>query len=319
MEPIKRSMPRDVFVHLLMIATLYAAIGAFITLLFQYINVLLPDVLNTYYPSLRDSIRRSEAILFVVFPCYLFLSWLIERDFTKAPEMREFKVRKWLVYFTLFTSAIAIITDLVVLIYHFLGGDLTASFILKILAVLATAGAVFGYYLWDLRRGSRTRSSLPRMAAYASAFVILVALVAGFFMVGSPATERSRRFDEQRIRHLRTIQSEIVNHWMRKQKLPDSLDALKDDISGFAAPYDPETQTSYEYRAIGKLSFELCAVFSTDSRGYEKSVYPVAVPVYREPYYPGTMGDNWQHGAERTCFSRTIDPDLYKPEKPRLQ
>lgn len=318
MEHNKRSMPRDVFVHLLMIATLYAAVGAFITLLFQYINVLLPDALSMYYPSLRDSIRRSEAVLFVVFPCYLFLSWLIERDFAKAPEMREFKVRKWLVYFTLFISAITIIVDLVVLIYNFLGGDLTAPFILKILAVFATAGAVFGYYLWDLRRSSETRSSLPRMAAYGSALVVLAALIGGFFIVGSPATERSRRFDEQRIQHLQTIQNEIVNHWMRKQKIPESLDVLKDDIKGFTAPQDPETQMPYEYRAVGELSFDLCSVFSTDSAALGKGAYPpMSLPAYREPYYPGATGDNWRHGAGRICFTRTIDPEFYKPEKPR--
>lgn len=312
-------MPRDVFVHLLMIATLYAAVGAFITLLFQYVNVLFPDALTTYYPSVRDSIRRSEAILFVVFPCYLFLSWLIERDFTKAPEMREFKVRKWLIYFTLFISAVAIITDLIVLIYNFLGGDLTAPFILKICAVLAVAGVVFSYYLWDLRRSSETRSSLPRIAAYGSALVILTALVGGFFVVGSPATERSRRFDEQRIQHLQSIQSEIVNYWMRKQKLPDSLDALRDDILGFVAPADPETQIPYEYRTTGKLSFELCAIFSTDGTAKGNQTFPsLPLPAYREPYYPIT-GDNWQHGAEHACFSRTIDPELHKPERPRPQ
>lgn len=311
-----RSLPRDVFIHLLMIATLYAAVGAFIALIFQYVNALFPDALTTYYPSLRDSIRRSEAILFVVFPCYLALSWLIERDLAKNPDMRDFKVRKWLIYFTLFISAITIITDLIVLIYNFLGGELTVSFVLKILAVLLTACAVFGYYLWDLRRGTGTRSYVPRLAASASGFIVIAALIGGFFIVGSPATERSRRFDAERIQHLQTIQNEVVNHWVRKQKVPESLDALKDDISGFTAPRDPETRAAYEYRTTTKLSFELCAVFATDSTESEKGAYPMAAPMYREPYYPGMPGDNWRHGTGRACFARTIDPELYKPEKP---
>ena len=318
MEHTQRSLPRDVFVHLLMIATLYAAVGAFIALLFQYVNVLFPDALSTYYPSVRDSIRRSEAILFVVFPCYIFLSWLIERDLAKNPAMREFKVRKWLVYFTLFISAIAIITDLVVLIYNFLGGDLTVSFMLKILVVLASAGAVFGYYIWDLRRKSGA-SRIPRIAATASALVVLAALVGGFFIVGSPATERSRRFDEQRIQHLQTIQNEIVNYWMRKEKLPDSLDALKDSISGFTPPQDPETQMPYEYRTRGKLSFEFCATFTTNSGQNEKGgAMTSPLPAYRDPYSTGVLGDTWQHGTGRTCFTRTIDPELYKLPKPAL-
>jgi hypothetical protein len=36
------------------------------------------------------------------------------------------------------------------------------------------------------------------------------------------------------------------------------------------------------------------------------------------PYGAGVSGinDNWDHAAGRQCFSRTIDPQLYKPAKP---
>lgn len=300
-----------------MIATLYASVAAFLTLIFQYVAVAFPDALGAYYPGILDTIRRSEAILLIVFPVYLCLSWLIGRDMASEPALHDFKLRKWLIYFTLFISAITIIIDLVVLIYNFLGGELTTPFILKIIAVLAIAAAVFGYYFWDLRASARDRARVPRFVAIAAALVVLTALVAGFFIVGSPASQRSRRFDEQRIQHLQTLQSQIVNYWMLKQKLPDSLDALRDNISGFSAPLDPETIQPYDYRAGDKLSFELCGVFhlATDIAKAPQEKYP---PLPAMPYgrYDDTLNESWTHGAGRSCFSRTIDPELYKPQKP---
>lgn len=317
MDQSHRSLPRDVFVHLLMIATLYAAVVSFLALIFQYVNVMFPDVLNTYYPSILDTIRRSEATLFIVFPVYLFLSWLIGRDIDRAPVLREFRLRKWLIYFTLFISAITIIVDLVTLIYNFLGGDLKASFVLKVIAVLVTAVAVFGYYLWDLRRGS-AGSKIPRIAASVAIVIVLTSLISGFFIVGSPATQRSRRFDEERVQHLQILQSQIVNYWVLKSKLPESLGGLTDNISGFSPPTDPESGQAYEYRIDGKLSFELCAVFRLDST--ESGVWnpssreaPVFVAAYpAKPYGGPSANDNWIHSKGHVCFSRIIDPELYR-------
>jgi len=299
-----------------MIATLYASVAAFLALMFQYINVAFPDALGTYYPGILDTIRRSEATLLIVFPVYLFLSWLIGRDMVAAPGLRDFKLRKWLIYFTLFISAITIIIDLVTLIYNFLGGDLKTPFILKVVAVLATAAAVFGYYLWDLRAPTGARSRVPRIAAGTAAGIVLASLIAGFFIVGSPTTQRARRFDEQRVEHLQTIQSQIINYWMLKQKLPDSLGALTDSISGFSAPLDPETNQSYEYQTRNKLIFELCGTFrfaTAIQHGQEKSL---SVPIAPYGPYGDARNESWNHGAGRACFSRTIDPELYKSQKP---
>ena len=320
MEPAQRNLPRNVFVHLLMVATLYASVGAFLALIFQYINVAFPDALGAHYPGVLDTIRRATATLLIVFPVYLFLSWLIGRDMAFAPDLRDFKLRKWLIYFTLFISAITIIVDLVILIYNFLGGELTTAFIFKIFAVLAIAAAVFWYYFWDLRAAVAARSRVPRIAAGVAAAIVLASLIAGFFIVGSPASQRSRRFDEQRIQHLQIMQSQIVNYWLLKVKLPESLDALTENISGFSAPTDPESGRAYEYQIRDKLSFELCAVFTMDSAqsgvrnpsSAETPVFMVAYPA--KPYRGPSANDNWTHNAGRACFSRTIDPELYRPQ-----
>jgi len=86
---------------------------------------------------------------------------------------------------------------------------------------------------------------------------------------------------------------------------------LRDDIAGYAAPKDPQTGGDYEYRATGALSFELCTTFNVSSKDAGGTV---TRPLYT-PEKPGSE-ESWEHGAERACFTRTIDPELYRPEKP---
>ena len=314
-EPRLKSSPQDVFMHLLAIATLYVSIISFITLWFQYINVLLPDPLNFFYRAALDGVRWASSALVVVFPVFILLSWLIGRDFRSEPKKRELRVRKWLLYFTLFIAAITIIVDLVTLFFNFYSGELTTQFILKTLVVLLVAVAVFGYHLWDVRRSAAEQSRRPKQLAWVVIFAVAASIVIGFFIVGSPAKQRSVRFDEQRIGDLQTLQGEVVNYWTMKEKLPQSIDNLRDSISGFVPPSDPKTGAVYQYRIKSSLSFELCATFETkslDLAGRDNGQLipkPASFPggSYLEPYQ-----QNWRHEIGQACFERTIDPELYK-------
>ncbi len=151
----KKVSPKDVFMHLLTIITLYVSAVSFGALLFQAINILIPDVLE-YSVYARESalqgIRWAIASLVIVFPVYIGTTWMLNKSYVAEPEKRNLRIRKWLTYFTLFAAATIIIGDLVTLIYNLLGGDLTLRFILKVVVVLFIAGSVFYYYLWDLRR-----------------------------------------------------------------------------------------------------------------------------------------------------------------------
>lgn len=151
-----KSGPRDVFLHLLAIFTLYFSAIRFGALLFQYINIWLPDPLDqsNYYAlsSAYSSIRLSIASLIVVFPTYVLVTRYLGKIYSADPAKLNLRTRKWLLYLTLFLAALVIIGALVTLVYNLLGGDLTWRFILKVLTVLFIAGPVFSYYLWDLRR-----------------------------------------------------------------------------------------------------------------------------------------------------------------------
>lgn len=313
----QRAGPKDIFLHLLSIIALYVSAGMFITLIFNYISIWLPDAVSENYYTLlaaRSSVRWAIASLIVVFPVYIWATWFLNKGYVAMPEKREMKIRKWLLYFTLFIAGIIIIGDLVTLIYNLLQGEFTTRFLLKILTVLLVAAAIFKYYLLDLKN-----KAPHKVFAYTTSFIMLAVIVAGFFLVGSPKEERARRFDDQRVRHLQLIQSEIINYWMKKAALPKTLSELGDPIRGIAIPQDPESGAVYVYEIKDKENFKLCTIFnlpSLDQLTTAKIPPERAVPVYPSgAFYYGN--ENWSHDSGQTCFDRKIDKDLYKPEKSR--
>lgn len=314
MDNTKKGTPKDVFLHLLAVVTLYVSVVAFITLWWQYINVLFPDLLKYQdyysYASIYDPIRLAMAALIIVFPVHILISWLIGREFKSDPGKREIRVRKWLWYITLFVSAVTIIIDLIILVNNFLRGELSTQFFLKVLVILAVATAVFGYYLWDLRHREK-HSNKPKLVAWIVSAVIIASIIYGFFLIGLPSSQRARRFDEQRINDLSVLQSEVVSYWQQNGKLPESLNDLRNQISGFMPPADPENAMPYEYAVGGPLQFELCAEFTMPSvYPYSNMKRSTAVPIMPGGYYP--YQQNWNHDAGHMCFERTIDPQLYK-------
>jgi len=144
---------------------------------------------------------------------------------------------------------------------------------------------------------------------------ITASVVAGLFIVGSPKAERLAQFDERRVNDLSMIQSEVTSYWQQKRRLPQSLEELQYELGYFVPPTDPQPGAVYEYRVLEPLKFELCAVFSAASEETlpnEGRVAAMPKPVGAP--FPSAES-NWTHGAERTCFTRTIDPERF----PKLQ
>ena len=311
------STPKDIFLHLFNIVTFYMSVVSYIMLLMQYVTVLFPDPLNYHLSGTLNSIFWSTSILAIAFPAYLFTSWLMERDFAREPAKRELNVRKWLIYLTLFIAAVTILGDLITLLFNFLNGELTLPFFLKILIVLAVAAAVFGYYFWDLKQSSRDgkKSIVKRkQIAWVASGIILASIILGFVIAGTPGMQRTRRFDEQRVNDLQAIQYQVLDYWTHKAVLPAASQELDNPLNGFTFPHDPATTMLYEYHVTGKLSFELCAEFQTNSQDSPTAVTRAIAP---KPLYPGDgigTPQSWTHGIGRTCFTRTIDPELYKPQ-----
>lgn len=300
MEPIvqPRSHAKDVFLNLASMITLYSAAAALLNLLFTVINKAFPQTTSYYsYYSTTSSISFPVATLIIVFPLYILFMWLIEKDLAGSLEARASGIRKWLIYITLFISGALVVGDLVAVVYYFIDGqELTAGFLLKVLSILVVAGAVFGYYITDIR--NKLSSSIRKVSTIVAAILVILAIVVGFMVIGSPRTQRLVKYDEQRVNDLESINQSIIYYFEMKGSLPDSLSEVADSGSYMLLPTDPETHTSYEYIMIGQSAkaYKLCASFNTDSTtskattGYQNS---------------------WNHPAGHYCFSYTIPFSRY--------
>lgn len=303
------STAKDVFFYLLMIIMLYMGVISFAAMIWQYVNIRFPDLLNISYGA-YEIIRNSISVLVVVWPVLIFISWMIGKDLRKDKEKQNLRVRKWLMYLTLFIASMTIIIDLITLLNTFLNGEITLRFVLKVLVILVVAAGVFGYYLWDLKRDASKKTRISMIVAICTSVIFLASIVSGFFIVGSPAQQRNIRMDLQRVQDLQNIQYQLLNYWTQKGAIPQALTELQDPISGFIIPVDPLTKTAYAYQVKGPYAFELCATFADASRNepgterYMKQSYPMQVD---------GISDVWEHAEGSVCFERSIDPELYKP------
>lgn len=301
-----KTTPKDFFLHLAAIVALYVGAGALINLAFSIINYCFPDALANYFYS--GSVAWPISMLIVLIPILYVVEWLIKKDIRLMPEKGDLWIRRWRIYLTLFLTGAVLAGDLIVLINTYLSGEISTRFIYKFSAILLVLGVTFAYYILEKANKSLQTKT---MLSYVGIALVLMAIIGGFLVVGSPTKQRNLRFDNQRVSDLQNIQYQIVNYWQQKSRLPTKLDELKDPLYGTVVPVDPKSAEQYVYSVKNNLSFELCTTFALPYQdikgrgGYIDSSYPVI----------GGLDENWKHEAGRICFTRTIDPEKYPPFK----
>lgn len=304
--------PKDFFFYIGSIVALYVSAVGIIALLFQLINILFPDAVSGMYGSYgyTSGLRSALSALIVAFPIYVFLTRAINREISLVPQKGESLILRWLTYVTLFLAGVTVAIDLIALINTFLSGEITTRFVLKVAVVLVVALMIFGYYVFDLKREVANRRAIMSGFMWVAVVMVLASIIGSFFVIGSPATARALRFDEQRVNDLQSIQWQVVDYWQQKGALPAELTALGDPIKGFMVPVDPETKQAYTYTNKGDKTFSLCATFSRPTQERDNSrAYP-AMAIDGPSY--------WKHDAGNVCFDRTIDEDQY-PITPKVK
>lgn len=297
--------PKDFFLWVGAMVALYGSVVSFITLVFSYINYAYPDNLDYYVEMFSSSMRFQMATLIVLVPVTLVLMRLIRTDIAAHQEKSDLWIRRWALFLTVFLAGAAVVGDLITLINYFLGGELTMRFALKVLVLLLVAGGVFLHFLADLRGYWIQHPQRARMVGWGAGMLVLITIIAGFFIMGSPAQMRLYRFDAQKVSDLQNIQWQLVDFWQRKQTLPANLSELEDPISGWISPKDPQSGEVYRYERTGSNSFKLCATFNAESQKQNAESMPVRAY--------GTLEGNFEHGSGEVCFDRTIDPERYPP------
>ena len=306
-----KTSPKDFFLYFWITVSLYIAVVSLISLLFAVIDQAFPGPL-AYTDPYSTGVRTAIATLVVIFPVFMLVSRYVYGMERTTPEKRELGVRKWLTYFNLFVGGLVLIIDLIVLLNEFLGGtNFTTGFLLKVIAVFVVVGGLFTYYLYDLRHPPIEAGNIPRRAGWAAVVIVALSLVVGFMVMGSPANQRMRHYDDQRVSDLQNINYQIINYWQLKRVLPTVTADVENKATGNIIPVDPETGTAYSYEVVTPLSYKLCATFNLPSTGVDSTLrggetQPVPVPTIKM-----AGQENWSHSMGIQCYIRTIDPVLY--------
>lgn len=292
---------RDFFTYLAFLITLVWLVVALINFAFGAVDLLIPDAVNGQYRFFSPGVLTSAmASLIIVTPFFFFIGSRINKDLSVNPKKKSMWVRKWLLYALLFFAFIVLLTDLVVIVRAFLMGELTLRFILKALSVLVISGAVFSYFLFELRRDVTRKTSIPRYSAVSFGVVVIALIVVGFVIAGSPVLQREMRLDAERVQNLDNLRWQIEAEARQAGELLETLDAYKFDYVFGEEMRDPVTDEPYEYRVLDENTYELCATFTHES----------------DPRF-GRYGqsEQWNHESGRQCFELTVDlagPELIK-------
>ena len=299
--PVDAGGARDAFLHLITFASLYVTVISTAVLFFTFINRLFPDYAMQRFMSdaYLTGVRMSMAAIIVSFPLYLWTTRLLLREMGAHAEKAGSSIRRWLTYLTLFIAAAALVGDVITLVFQLLEGELSLRFFLKVLVVFVLAGMTFSYYLLSIRHlpGSAYWRNLQKSYAIGALSVVLIAIVWGAMHIGSPGSERQRKFDQRRVEDLQGIRREVFNIAYEvvtrrdEQEPSNPLPASIDEIAGKAhyqriRIVDPETGVPYRYEVVSADDFSLCAVFST----------------VREKHYDLF----WDHPVGEHCFAFNI-------------
>ncbi|MEX2029010.1 MAG: DUF5671 domain-containing protein [Candidatus Paceibacterota bacterium] len=323
------------FLCLGVLVTLITSVVSLLNLVFETLNKRFPDVLNSSYQYgystyQYEGIRASLATLIIIFPVFLIVSYFWKRYAERGLGHIDKIIRKWMIYIILFLSSVVVVVDLVALVRYFISGEITSRFIWKVIVVLVVALFVGGYYIFELKDKKKIFGfSVGVGAAIKSSILVVLVIWFSFSVMGSPAKQRLLRLDDRRVADLQSIQWQVINFWQQKEKLPTNLQELTDPLSGYSLPVEPEFEKGkmYEYNVLGPLKFELCATFSLPMpQGWQEYggyygkggimpmiAYERDMAVSSYPYPMPGVNESWDHQEGRTCFERTIDPELYPP------
>jgi hypothetical protein len=192
-------------------------------------------------------------------------------------------------------------------IFNYLGGELTLKAFLKGLTILIIAGAIFSYYLYDIKRDKLQgeKDSVIKMFGYGSLAAVVIVFIASFFFVESPAVARSMRLDAEVVDKMSQIENAAQMYYNTEGKLPESLPALIEGNNFIQADalHNHVAKKEFEYSIIEDKKYELCTEFLRSNLNDDYGPY-------------GYIDTRWLHDAGRDCVTRTVGDYNNNMEKP---
>jgi hypothetical protein len=300
------SSAKDFFLHLLSSVTLYMSAIAFLMIAFQLIGYLFPDIsIDSWrgdYSS--EALRAGISMLLITLPVFFGTRAFLAKMYAKDAARKEFKLRKWLIYLTLFVASLIIIISLIFTVNEFLSGELTTRFILKALVTILVALSMLSYYFIAIK--DELTKNKRMMYLWGVSIVSILLVVSTFVVIGSPQQARFARFDNERISDLNELVYEINNFYATEDELPTALNDLplllhysRDEMT-----IDPVTREEYVYEIVDEDSYKLCVIFDTDTKDPEKP----------RDGADGWHSDEWNHPMGEHCFERDVEDTEFAKE-----
>lgn len=147
---------REAFFHLSAFTCLYVSAVAFIIMIFNLLDVTIPDATREYWSDewSYTTIRSTLSTVVVFFPLYLVFTWFIHQDVSCGKIVVGGGVERWLTYLTLFVIVMTILIDASALIFWFLEGEMTMRLLLKAFVLFAVMCGAFAYVWWGATKWS---------------------------------------------------------------------------------------------------------------------------------------------------------------------
>jgi uncharacterized membrane-anchored protein len=300
--PVKGNAAKFVFFYLLHLVSLGFMTVSFGIVIFQIINKNIADVIAAYSGSYDESaLKFSISALLVSTPIYYAVSWFIQKSLFSGELKKDSAIRRWLTYLILFVSFLIFIGWLIAFVNNFLNGEVTMKFVLKTISVLVIAAAVFGFYLYDIKRADveNKKDKILKIFFIASLAIIAAVFVYSFIVAASPSEARNRKLDAQVTNYFYTIDSCVDQYYREKSVLPADFKSMQSECSYLTDDFlkDDQTGQAFGYEIAGDTTYKLCANFRTSNLGKNnrESEYPVAIGV-----------NSSSHDAGYQCLKRQV-------------
>lgn len=150
------------------------------------------------------------------------------------------------------------------------------------------------------QEGRKAVVSGEKAFAGAVTLMVVVTVVVALYFAGSPATERSRRLDDQRISDLQAVTYSIDAFYASAARVPKGLEELNDSAAGRyhgGSVVDPISKVQYEYITVSNGEYQLCAMFDLSSAEAAEAIEPPSAKPYP------SLGGDWTHPAGYHCFN----------------
>lgn len=297
----KTKIVRDVFFNLATMSALYTALTSLVFLMFAILDSALPNEFTCGSCSNEMyGIAYYVSIVIVSYALYAYFSWKMRHNEGIQAMHQSSVFHQIVIYITLFLMGVVLAWEAVDLITNTVYYGITAVSFAKFLAMVLIAGSVFGYHFIDLRRsGDTTHSKMALTLWWVLAAVVAGTIMGSFLVLGSPASQKERRFDETRSYDLRSIETDIGNYAYDMNSLPGSLSDLSSQY------YDSQTGLPYEYKPTGATTYMLCANFSRNSDEDYRNQFRQVYGHDMQTNVRQTNDDFYTHGRGHTCYNLT--------------